>query len=459
MAIEYDLVILGATPEGVYAAERATQFGARVALILQGLDGRRSSITLHSLFASMQASHHVSAVRSWEALLQKAARVAETLTAEDFQRLMVQGCDVIAETGHLLSDRPLIVETPSRQLTTRAVLLAIDSRPLKPQIQGLGSIPYETIETFLGRERLSDSAIILGGYPNGIALAQLLRRWGVAVTLITSKPQLLGAEDLDVSDWITAQLRAEGIRLYLNTQVEEVMAEDTTILLKLPHKTVSAKELIVAAKPVPHLAQTSLETWFSNDRPVSVNAFLQTYRPRIYACGGILGGYDLSAIARQEAHLAVENALFWNRRRINYHVLPYALPTYPEMARVGLTETQAHQRYGQKEVLIARQFLYDNPKAQWRGETIGFCKIIAHQNGHLLGGHGVGPEASEWIQTLSWLMAQNTPWWQIARIPNLPYSFATLLQQATQQWECDRWQQGQWRRNWAENWCNWRRSR
>jgi pyruvate/2-oxoglutarate dehydrogenase complex dihydrolipoamide dehydrogenase (E3) component len=110
-------------------------------------------------------------------------------------------------------------------------------------------------------------------------------------------------------------------------------------------------------------------------------------------------------------------------------------------------------------VLVAHQTLYDNPKAQWLGNTSGFCKLIAHRNGRLLGVHGIGPDANEWVQTLSLLMAQKTPWWAIADAPTLPYSLTDLLRQATQQWQRDRWQPGRWRRDWAENWCNWRRSR
>jgi hypothetical protein len=103
--------------------------------------------------------------------------------------------------------------------------------------------------------------------------------------------------------------------------------------------------------------------------------------------------------------------------------------------------------------------LYDHPQAQWRESTTGFCKLIAHRNGKILGLHGVGPEAAECAQAAAWLMELNTPWWQLAQHPTLPQSFLALLQTTSQQWERDRWQPGQWRRNWAENWFNWRRSR
>jgi dihydrolipoamide dehydrogenase len=125
---------------------------------------------------------------------------------------------------------------------------------------------------------------------------------------------------------------------------------------------------------------------------------------------------------------------------------------------VGFTEPQAVQRFGKSAVLVARQSLYNNPTAQWRESTSGFCKLIAHRDGRLLGCHGVGPEASAWVQTVALLMAAKTPWWHVANASTLPESLMEIVRQAAQQWESDRWQPSQWRRYWAENWCNWRRN-
>ena len=217
--------------------------------------------------------------------------------------------------------------------------------------------------------------------------------------------------------------------------------------------------LVIAPRPIPNTDDLGLEKCLPGDRPITVNAFLQTEHPQIYLCGAALGGYELPAIARQEVRWAVQNALFWPRHRVNYDAIPYDLPTQPPMARVGFTEPQARQRFSRDDILVARQSLYCNPRAQWQESTVGFCKLIGHRDGRLLGCHGVGPEAPEWVQTVAALMAQKTPWWRLANLPTLPYSLTELLRQATQQWESDRWQPGQWRRDWAENWCNWQRSR
>lgn len=462
MAIEYDLVIFGATPEGVSAADRAIQLGARVALICQGADGRRSPLLHQGLLDSLQLAAiqppNETVSSPWQWLQQRSTLIADTLSDPDLPGLMVRGCDVISEMGQVVSDRPLTITTATRRLTTRAIVLATGCQPKVPAISGFATLPYETPMSLLRRERLPTSVIIFGGHPESLSLAQLLRQWGVTVHLLTPHSRLLSHEDAAVSDWIAAQLITEGVTLHLDARATEVSQQAGAIAVKLADSHLTAETVVVASNR-PYLAGLGLDDWLDLDRPLEVNAFLQTRHPRIYACGAVLGGYEAAAIAREEAHTAVENAIFWNRRRMDYRVLPYALTTRPIFARVGLTAVQAQQRYPESELLIHRQPVSDLPKAQWRESITGFCQVIAHRQGSLLGVHGVGPQADEWVQTAAWLMQQDIPWWTIAQLPASPDSLATLIQHACQQWERDRWRPGQWRRDWADNWCNWRRSR
>ncbi|MEM6519594.1 MAG: FAD-dependent oxidoreductase [Cyanobacteria bacterium P01_C01_bin.70] len=463
MAVDYDLVILGGTPEGYAAAAYAVQSGARAALVLQAIEGARSPLICRgilnsSLWDSSARPLLDSAGTPWQWVKQRAMLIADTLTGDDAQQLMVQGCDVIAESGHMVSDCPLTVATTSRRLSTRALLVATGHHFRAPLVPGLEAVPYKTPETFWQWEQLPSSVAILGSRPEGLALAQWLRRWQIPVTVVTANAEVLTIEDPDVSRWLGAQLRAQGVDLRCAVRVENVSAQASDITLKLAEDVVRAEALVVAVRPVPYTENLGLGVCLSSERP-SVNAYLQTQHPRIYICGAAIGGDDFPAIARQEAQWAVQNALFWPRQRVHYAAIPYDLPTQPPLARVGWTESQALERFGRDRVLVAQQSLYDNPPAQWRESTVGFCKLIAHRDGRLLGCHGVGPAAPEWVQTMALLMTASVPWWRLASFPALPYSLTELLRQAAQQWERDRWQPGRWRRNWAENWCNWRRSR
>lgn len=462
MAVEYDLVILGGTSEGFEAAAHAARYGARVALLLHGLNGRRSPLWRRGLL-TLRGQHSqripTADLTPWQWANQRSALAAETLTGEDTERLMVSGVDVVEAGGTIAGDRPLTVMTPSRRLTTRAIILATGSHFEVPPLPGLDTVAYESPHAFWQRDELPASVIVLGSSPEGLLLAQHLSHWQVPVTVVTPHADLLNREDPDVSQWIAAQLRADGVDLRLGEKVSEVMPQEDQVALKISQEIVAASALVVAIRSVPNLANLELEQYIPCDRPLRINAFLQTEHPRIYACGAAIGGYDLPAVSRQEAHHAVHNALFWNRRRIDYSTIPYDLPTQPPVARVGLTEPQVRARFDEDEILVARRSLYDNPQAQWRESAVGFCKLIAHRTGRILGCHGVGPDAQEWVQTVALLMTQKVPWWGMATFPALPESLTELLRQTARQWERDRWRPEHWRRDWAENWCNWRRSR
>ncbi|HEY9886831.1 MAG TPA: FAD-dependent oxidoreductase, partial [Candidatus Obscuribacterales bacterium] len=431
-------------PEGWYAAARAAQLGARVAWVLQGLPGQRWALSLPG--AAPPMPHHQA--------LQRAQTLAEALTRDNVPQLMAQGVDVIAAQGQVVGDRPLTVTTPDRRLTARALLLATGSRAQVPVVPDLAAFQPITPAALRQQSSLPPAAVVMGGTPAGITLCQWLRRWQVPVTLIVPRAALLPAADPAVNQWLTAQLRATGVDLRVGHPVTAIAATDAAIQQQLKQ----GAALVIDAPPVPHLTGLGLEPWLPSDRPPAVNAFLQTVHPRIFACGSVLGGLDDPAIARQEAHCAVHNALFWPQQRIDYRVIPYGLATTPLLAQVGLTTPQARQRYRAAAVLVARQSWYDNPKAQWQDATVGFCQLIAHRNGQLLGVHGVGPAADEWVQTAALLMAQRTPWWQLADAATQPHTFTEILRQAAQQWAGDRWRPGRWRRDWAENWCNWRRN-
>ncbi len=452
MAVDYDLVVLGWTVAAQQAAQQAAQRGARVAwvqgwcplaperspryrpLLLQGL------LTLRPSPQGDLEQHRA----AWQECQQRAHFTATLLTQDDPETVRAQGVDVIAEAGQVTGDRPLRVVTATRHLTTRTLLVATG----RPAAIAPNQDPDPSY--WLTQPSLPPALEMAGNTPLSLVLAQYFKRWGVAVTLTAPERSLVSLVDPDVADWLLAHLQADGVVFHDTPPTKGNMPAPTTAPLPL-------------ASVIPHPSPSSLkdyglDRWFACDRPLPVNRFLRTHHPRIYACGSVLGGVEGAAIAAQEAQIAVDNALFWPHRCIDYRTLPYHLPTVPPLAQVGLTEPQAKQRYGQGSIRVARIPLHSLPLAQWRGTTTGFCKLIAHRNGQLLGAHGAGVHAPEWIQTIALLIAQRCPWWAMARQSFVPDSALAILHQAVQGWEGDRWQPGTWRRDGAENWFNWRRS-
>jgi pyruvate/2-oxoglutarate dehydrogenase complex dihydrolipoamide dehydrogenase (E3) component len=162
-----------------------------------------------------------------------------------------------------------------------------------------------------------------------------------------------------------------------------------------------------------------------SDRIVA-NAYLQTTNPQIYVCGNLLGGYDRAELFHYEAAIAVKNALFGNKLLCHYHPVAWSVQVDPALARVGLTEAQAQARYGQQVSVLHQPYKYFDAAQLW-GEPLGFCKLIAHRNGKLLGATLLGAKATALAPTLSLAISQQLNLKDLARLATVAPSWAELL--------------------------------
>ncbi|NJL19959.1 MAG: NAD(P)/FAD-dependent oxidoreductase [Leptolyngbyaceae cyanobacterium SM1_3_5] len=206
---------------------------------------------------------------------------------------------------------------------------------------------------------------------------------------------------------------------------------------------------------LPQIAALNLEAAGVEVRSnlIPVNARLQTSNPRIYACGEALGGYGLPNLAEVEAQVAIENALFWPRRSINYGQIPWAIQTRSELAQVGLSERQARRHYGRK-VEIVRQAYRSIDRATVSGDPIGLCKFVLKPDGKILGAHLFGANASETIAPIALALQQNLSIQDLESIA--PHAtWGEILSESARQWQRDR--RPNWQREWIERWFDWRR--
>jgi pyruvate/2-oxoglutarate dehydrogenase complex dihydrolipoamide dehydrogenase (E3) component len=448
----------------------AAQRGARVALIFeQGIeapwvDGAESLRWFYAAADRFVGSHSLSPDQAWAAFQANAAMVAENSATHTPPQLMAAEVDVISGQPTLGPRHRVYVADGHRPacghrcLSSRKLLLALAGQWQPPDIPGLKA--YLTPVSLAALKVLPQRLLILGHHPLALAIAQAMTRWNVAVTLLTPSPRLLPSEAPLVSDWIAAELAAAGVDLQLGIRPAGVTTTAAGIVVHAESERWTADQLLIGTAPRPawatlNLAMVGLRL---QDGGLPVNRYLQTRHPYIYACGEALGGACLPAIARYEAEVAVDNALFWNRRQVCYNQLPYTLLTQPEFCRVGMTLAQAQQRYGTKAVVVYDQQLERNRKAQALGNTTGFCRLVTHRRGQILGAHLVGLDASEWGQVLVIALKHRLTIKDLANLPTLPQTLTDMVRKTAEQWEGDRWQPGQWRRDWAENWFNWRRS-
>jgi pyruvate/2-oxoglutarate dehydrogenase complex dihydrolipoamide dehydrogenase (E3) component len=483
MPIDYDLIILGGTPTARHAAVFARSFGARVGLVepepYEGIWAGTERLFNQALLQVGQVTQQVRRAGSfgiqvgrarglasaeansikvnWEEATQWARGVVNQLNEERSPAVLSAiGIDVIWGRGSFYAKPQLNLLVNDRSLTSRAYLIAGGTYPVFPEIDGLMTAQPLTPEKVWKLKAVPASLIALGSHPHAIELAQLINRCGGQVTIITEEATLLPQEDRAASQLIQAQLEAEGVRVMTQTPVSQVKQLGDRKWVQAGTEAIEAAEILVGTRP--HVCQElNLEAiQIQTDAHIQVNARLQTTHPRVFACGDAIDSFPFSSVANDEARVAVRNALFLPTAAVRYQQVPWTILTDPCLSRIGLTEAQARRRYGAK-VWVLQQQLQANPKAQMRGDTTGFCKMLVHCSGEILGVHWVGKDSEEVMETIALAMQNRLKMQEIAQLPTLSPTLAELLQQTAMQWQQQQLAHQPWRRDLLETWFTWRR--
>ncbi|MEG4208930.1 NAD(P)/FAD-dependent oxidoreductase [Microcoleus sp. S13_B4] len=487
--LDYDLVIIGGTPAGRYAALTATNFPARVALVeplsnsqdlptggKESIDlGLRYSQTLREAARfAQQISRQQLGVR-WEVanssmpmklgfggVLKWAEAVVSNLSEiDDIGVLAARGVDVIFGSGEFVAKPDLAFVVGGRKLRSICYLLACPTLPAIPNIEGLSSAGFftsETVAELAQLPQLPKSLAVIGADPSGVEVGQTFARLGVAVTLVVKSSHILAKEDREAAGLVQAAMEAEGVRILTATEVTQARVIEGKKWIQAGPRAIEAEEIFLAAGRGHNFSSLNLEAAgvkFS-DRGVILNEKLQTTNRRIYAIGDLAGGYPFPHIANFEAAVAVKNALFLPMFQIDYRGIPWAIFSDPQLARVGLTEAQARRRFGD-DLIVCREYFKNVERAQMSGDTTGFCKIVGRRNGEILGASIVGPQAAELIHAIALAVRHGMKVEAIAELPYIWSSFSAINGQTAAVWESQRLGSNTFMQNLWENLFHWRR--
>lgn len=506
MAVDYDLIIIGGSPAGTYAAIAAAKLKARVALVetepsqsdWQGYSaiaqqtftqlGRVAQQVKNAPQFGIYQAHRDSPPQQsslfvqWTEARQWAQAVVSNCSEQRSPAILGSlGIDVILGRGEFCRRPYLGFVVNNRRLRSRAYLIATGFRLTIPEIEGLQRVGYLTptdlwqdglnVGNFNESDTLHPSPqtqantpgrqlpknwVVIGGNPMSIELAQTLIRLECEVTLVVSTPQILPTEDSEVSRLIQAQLEAEGIRILTQSPVTHVRRIDEKKWVQAGNQAIEADEILLTTQQ-PKLESLNLEgvgVQFQKQGLV-LNEKLQTTNPRIYACGGSSGAWS-SHVSQYESRLILRNALFLPLFKVDYQRIPRVIFSDPQVARVGLTEAQAIHRYG-KAVFVVRQYFKSLDQAQILGETTGFCKLLVRRNGEILGASLVGPGASELIGAIALLVQQKLKVNAIAQLPHASPTLSEIIQKTALEWQRQRLERNQTFGTFLESFFNLRR--
>ena len=421
MKITYDIIIIGGTLEGIFAAKYAVSLGARVALIIPEhyTSELGKDLIIHQLGADLFNIN--SKVDVFNLFKQRQSLIIEYYLPE----LEIIGVDIIFSSAKFYQSKKLDLQINKYNLQAPVYLLAMSSQffhnPIKKQLNHLSLLKYLTINDLINQpdwQKLPNNIVIIGNNINTIALAQKLNKIDKNITIITAEKQLLAFEDKDISFTIQANLEAQGVCILTNKNITQIKLIDGYKWLQAGNKAIQTEEIIVANQYNNYDTNSTILNNITNDLGLKklgfdlslgriiVNNKLQSSHPQIYACGDLLGGYNLPNIAEYEAKIAIKNALILPIHQINYHPQPYLLPTNPSIVRIGYTETQARQIYNDKLNII--KFRYTPQLSNFTQEySTVLIKIILDDNNYLIGTHFVNIICQELITAFSLTIQQN----------------------------------------------------
>lgn len=307
---------------------------------------------------------------------------------------------------------PSTMQVGAEQISGDMVLLCAGSRPLIPDIPGLEKVKYLTSDTVLELQTLPESLIILGGGYVAAEYGHFFSAMGSKVTILGRNPQFLPQEEPEVST--VAKLKmAQHMHVLTNHEVVEVQAGGQ-VKVRVHNRgnnqlmDLEAEKLLIAAGRASNadLLQTD-KTGLETDSHgwLMVNEHMQTSVKNIWAFGDATGQHLFKHVANHEARAVYSNAVLKEPMTIDYHAVPHAVFTHPEIAGVGMKEAEAVAAYGEDGVLIGFQPFEETARGQAMGVQDCFVKVILEEStDKILGAHVIGPQASLLIQEIITLM-------------------------------------------------------
>jgi pyruvate/2-oxoglutarate dehydrogenase complex dihydrolipoamide dehydrogenase (E3) component len=400
----YNLVVIGAGTAGLVSAAGGALLGARVALIERHLMGgdclNYGCVPSKALIRAARAAYAIGEAKEFgvqsevreirfaqamRRLRQVRAEIAPHDSAERFRGF---GVDIYLGNARFLNGST--VEVAGERLQFTKAIIATGARAAIPAIPGLKEVGFLTNESVFSLNELPKRLIVIGGGPIGCELAQSFSRLGSRVFIIHRASRLLPRDDPDASSILKAQFEAEGITLFFNATIRhaERSAEGKTIVFEADQgeEAVSADEILVASGRTPNMEDLNLEAAGVkfNQQGVIVDDRLRTSNRNIYSSGDISSSFQFTHAAEALGRIALQNALFFGRKRASDLVIPWCTYTDPEVAHVGLTEEAARNRGLALETFTLR--LSENDRAIVDSETQGFVRVHAAKRGGVIVG-------------------------------------------------------------------------
>lgn len=447
MTLEYDLVVLGGGTGGYVAAIRAAQLGMKVAIVeekkLGGTCLHQGCIPSKSLLKTAELYRQMQTVTEFGIEVNNVGldfskaqnrkdKVINNLHQGVLSLMKKNKISIYYGFGRILGPSifspipgTISIEHGDGQENTmivpKQIIIATGSSPSAlPNLAFDGEYILNS-DQILNLTTLPKSIVIVGAGVIGIEFASLLQDLNVDVTVIESKDTILSDDDADIQREVEKSLKKRGVRFLKSATlaIDSVKIDNGVsmeVTVKGETETITADKLLVSVGRSANineigLTNTSIET---ENGFIKVNEMYQTKESHIYAIGDCIGGMQLAHVASAEGVVAVEHIAGLHPERLNQLNIPSCVYSYPEVAKVGLTEKQA--KAAGHTVKIGKFPFQANGKAQVLGNSTGFTKIITDEvTEDILGIHMVGPQVTDMISEAGLAKVLDATAWELSK--------------------------------------------
>ncbi|MDG7012936.1 MAG: dihydrolipoyl dehydrogenase [Nitrososphaerota archaeon] len=308
---------------------------------------------------------------------------------------------------------PYTLRVSGETVTSKMIFLCTGSQSTIPTIEGLDGVGYVTSDSAFRMTRLPESIAIVGGGYIAAEFGHFFSAMGSKVTIVGRNPRFLPNEEPEVSALAAAEL-GKHIRIITNHEVRAAERLGSRKRLQAIDRAtgketwVESEEVMIASGRGPttailHPERGGIRT--TKDGWIEVDEYLQTSQPGVWALGDALGKHMFKHVANYESTIVYYNAVLGRRTKADYHAVPNAIFTYPEVASVGMKEQEAVAEYGEDGIMIGFYRYEDTAKGEAINAKGYFVKVILERESlRILGAHIIGPYASILIQEIINLM-------------------------------------------------------
>jgi mercuric reductase len=422
---EYELVILGQGSAAFAAAIKANDLGVKTAMVggiatkgtviggtcvNVGCIPSKRLITVGTSFYNNGTSNSIEGIEygngklNFRKVIQEKDRLVKKFRKEKY-------VDVLKNLGkvtHYQVQGKFVsrneVKAGGEILRGEKFLVATGARASTPPISGIDEVDYLTNEEALNLRELPRSLCVIGGRALGLEFAQMYAQFGTKVTVLQRSERILPEDEPEISEALTRYLEEMGVKIFTGVTINRVSKSGRGKAINFTTKgrprEILSDQILLATGRRPNTEGLDLEkAGVKTDARgfVKVNDEMQTSASNVWAAGDVIGEPMLETIAAKEGAIVVHNAFSEDgKKKINFGEVPSAVFTYPEVARVGLTEAETLGNGIRCACRVLPLELV--PKAHVIGDTRGLVKmVINNETKQIVGVHVLAPHAADLI--------------------------------------------------------------